>query len=171
MSFSPLVWSEDRNATFLIAEGNREKNPDSLKKIGSNFQVTEKSLTAEFKNPWDLLVEFTSARTANLAACGEKSEIPNWRREGFLNPFCHLMFKAVRSDSPPCGSNRESLNKTLSDAQLRLGLTRPQFAAKLNITIVTLANWERGRTKPARRLWKAVCRLRQEHLNDFFGGV
>jgi DNA-binding XRE family transcriptional regulator len=105
------------------------------------------------------LAEFNSARTTTLAACGENSQKQNWRREGFLNPFCHLVFKAVRYDSPPCDSNGEMLKRALSDAQLRLGLTRPQFAAKLNITVVTLANWERGRTKPARRLWKAVCRI------------
>jgi hypothetical protein len=46
-----LVWSEDRNATFLLAEGNPEKNRDFLKKIGSNFHVVEKSLTVEFKTP------------------------------------------------------------------------------------------------------------------------
>jgi hypothetical protein len=70
---------EAKNSTFLLAERNREKNRDFLKKIGSNFQVAEKSLTVEFKKPWNLLAEFNSARTTNLAACGEKSEISNWR--------------------------------------------------------------------------------------------
>jgi len=74
---------EAKDATFLLAEGNHEKNRDSLKKIGSNFHVADKSLAVEFKKPWNLLAEFNFARKTNLAACGEKSEISNWRREGF----------------------------------------------------------------------------------------
>jgi hypothetical protein len=74
-----------KNATILLTEGNREKNRDFLKKIGSNFHVAEKSLTVEFKNPWNLLAEFNSARTTNLAACGAKSEISHWRKGGDSN--------------------------------------------------------------------------------------
>ncbi len=77
---------EAKQATILLAEGNQEKNRDFLKKIGSNFQVADKSLAVEFKKPWNLLAEFNSARTTNLAAGGEKSEILNWRREGDSNP-------------------------------------------------------------------------------------
>ena len=83
---------EAKDATILLAEGNQEKKRDFLKKIGSNFQVAEKSLAVEFKKPWNLLAEFNSARTTTLAAGGEKSEILNWRREGDSNPksplFC-----------------------------------------------------------------------------------
>ena len=86
--FEPAIQfvSEAKNATLLLAEGNREKNRDFLKKIGSNFHVADKSLTVEFKNPLNLLAEFNSARTTNLAACGEKNEKSNWRREGDSNP-------------------------------------------------------------------------------------
>ena len=75
-----------KQATFLLAEGNHEKNRDFLKKIGSNFQMAEKSLAVEFKKPWNLLAEFNSARTTKHAASGEKSEIVNWRRGGDSNP-------------------------------------------------------------------------------------
>ena len=77
---------EAKHATILLAEGNREQKRDFLKKIGSNFQVAEKSLAVEFKKPWNLLAEFNSARTTKLAACGENSEKSNWRREGDSNP-------------------------------------------------------------------------------------
>ncbi len=72
---------EAKQATFMLAEGNREKNRDFLKKIGSNFQLAEKSLAVEFKYPWNLLAEFNSApHDHKLAVSGEKSEILNWRR-------------------------------------------------------------------------------------------
>ena len=77
---------EAKQATFLLAEGNHEKNRDFLKKIGSNFQVAEKTLAVEFKYPWNLLAEFNSARTSTFAVIGEKSEKSNWRRGGDSNP-------------------------------------------------------------------------------------
>ena len=70
----------------MLVEGNGEKNRDFLKKIGSNFQMAEKSLAVEFKKPWNLLAEFNSSRVTTNAASGEKSEIINWRREGDSNP-------------------------------------------------------------------------------------
>ena len=86
--FEPAIQfvSEAKQATILLAEGNREHNRDFLKKIGSNFHVADKLLAVEFKKPWNLLAEFNSARTTNLAACGEKSEKSNWRRERDSNP-------------------------------------------------------------------------------------
>jgi len=81
---------EAKQATILLAEGNQEKNRDFLKKIGSNFQMAEKSLAVEFKKPWNLLVEFNSAQIPKHAACGEISQKSNWRREGDSNPtFSH----------------------------------------------------------------------------------
>jgi hypothetical protein len=77
---------EAKQATILLAEGNQEKNRDFLKKIGSNFQMAEKSLAVEFKKPWDLLAEFNSAPMTKHAACGEISSKLNWRREGDSNP-------------------------------------------------------------------------------------
>ena len=86
--FEPAIQfvSEAKQATILLAEGNREKKRDFLKKIGSNFQVADKSLAVEFKKSWNLLAEFNSARITTLAVSGAKSEISNWRREGDSNP-------------------------------------------------------------------------------------
>ena len=77
---------EAKDATFLLTEGNQEKKRDFLKKIGSNFQVAEKSLAVEFKKPWNLLAEFNSARTTNLAACGENRLKVLWRKGWDSNP-------------------------------------------------------------------------------------
>ena len=76
---------EAKNATFLLAEGNPVKNRDFLKKIGSNFHVAEKSLTVEFKNPWNLLAEFNSDSTTILARQRGNPLESNWRREGDSN--------------------------------------------------------------------------------------
>ena len=86
--FEPAIRfvKEAKDATFLLAEGNQEKNRDFLKKIGSNFQVAEKSLAVEFKNPWKHLAEFNSELTTSIAPQREKLEKENWRREGDSNP-------------------------------------------------------------------------------------
>jgi hypothetical protein len=77
---------EAKQATILLAEGNQEKNRDFLKKIGSNFQMADKSLAVEFKKPWNLLAEFNSAPMIKLVACDEIPPKLNWRREGDSNP-------------------------------------------------------------------------------------
>jgi len=77
---------EAKDATFLLTEGNQEKKRDFLKKIGSNFQVAEKSLAVEFKKPWNLLAEFNSDLTTSNARQREISQKSNWRREGDSNP-------------------------------------------------------------------------------------
>ena len=76
---------EAKDATILLAEGNQEKKRDFLKKIGSNFQMAEKSLAVEFKKPWNQLAEFNSAPITKIAAGGEIRQKSNWRREGDSN--------------------------------------------------------------------------------------
>ena len=106
--FEPAIQfvQEAKNATILLAERNPEKNRDFLRKIGSNFHVAEKSLSVEFKSPWKIVADFNYQRSPVLAACGEKSQISNWRRgrdsnprdahasNGFqdrrIRPLCHL---------------------------------------------------------------------------------
>jgi len=77
---------EAKNATFLLAEGKPEQKRDFLKKIGSNFHVAEKSLTVEFKNPWNLLAEFNSDLASSKARQREIPQTNSWRREGDSNP-------------------------------------------------------------------------------------
>jgi len=70
---------EAKMGTILLAEGNSEQKRDFLKKIGSNFQMVEKSLVVEFKKPWNLLAEFNSAPITKHVACDEISSKENWR--------------------------------------------------------------------------------------------
>jgi hypothetical protein len=75
-----------KDATILLAEGNSERKRDFLKKIGSNFQVADKSLAVEFKNPWNLLADFNSDLSNTHARQRVKLPKSNWRREGDSNP-------------------------------------------------------------------------------------
>jgi site-specific DNA recombinase len=98
--FEPLMQfvSEAKNATFLLAEGNKEKNRDFLKKIGSNFDVAEKTLTVEFKKPWIYLAEFNSEPATIIARERGNPLESNWRREGDSNPrwvLAHSRFPGV----------------------------------------------------------------------------
>ena len=87
--FEPAIAfvNEAKNATILLAEGNPEKKRDFLRKIGSNFQLAEKRLSVELKNPWKIVADFNSASVSNTAACGENHKISNWRRGGDSNPI------------------------------------------------------------------------------------
>ena len=86
--FEPAIAfvNEAKNATFLLAEGNPEKKRDFLRKIGSNFQLAEKRLSVELKNPWKIVAEFNSDPVTTIAACGENPKISNWRKGRDSNP-------------------------------------------------------------------------------------
>ena len=77
---------EAKQATFLLSEGKPEGKRDFLKKIGSNFQVAEKSLTVELKKPWSYLADFNSEPSNTFAAGDQISLKSKWRREGDSNP-------------------------------------------------------------------------------------
>ena len=98
----------------MLVEGNGEKNRDFLKKIGSNFQVAEKSLTVEFKNPWNLLAEFNSDSTTSNARQREISQKSNWRRERDSNPRCP--FGACTLSRRVPSATRPSLHQTCTVA-------------------------------------------------------
>jgi DNA-binding transcriptional regulator YiaG len=51
------------------------------------------------------------------------------------------------------------LGKFLTEARLRLGLTREALAYRLKISLGTLINWERRRTKPSCRFWRIIHSL------------
>ena len=97
---------EAKQAILLLAKGNREKNRDFLKKIGSNFQVADKSLAVEFKNPWNLLADFNSDLSNTHARQREKSEKSNWRREGDSNPRYLLGMHAFQA----CALNHSAIS-------------------------------------------------------------
>ena len=86
--FEPAIAfiNEAKQATILLAEGNSEQKRDFLKKIGSNFQMANKSLAVEFKKPWNLLVEFNFDLKNENTRQREFSQKSKWRREGDSNP-------------------------------------------------------------------------------------
>jgi len=73
-----------------------------------------------------------------------------------MRPFCHLVFKAIRVDSPPCNQSREELAKALRGLRSTLNLVQHEMAKKLGVSLKTLKNWERGRTRPASKFWAGV---------------
>lgn len=83
-----------KQATFLLAEGNLEKKRDFLKKIGSNFQMADKSLAVEFKKPWNLLADFNSDSTTSTARQRKICPKSKWRRGGGFEPTILLRHNA-----------------------------------------------------------------------------
>ena len=49
----------------LAESGKPEENREKLKKIGSDFRISEKRLTFELKKPWEFLLNLNSARAEN----------------------------------------------------------------------------------------------------------
>jgi site-specific DNA recombinase len=77
---------EAKHASILLSEGKPEQKRDFLKKIGSNFQVAEKSLTVELLNPWQSVAEFNSDLVPVTAPQGENQKNERWRRGRDSNP-------------------------------------------------------------------------------------
>jgi hypothetical protein len=59
----------------LLAEQNRENYRDFLKIIGSNLKLAKKSLSVEFKNPWNIIAPGQTTSKIKLAE-GEGVEPP-----------------------------------------------------------------------------------------------
>jgi DNA-binding transcriptional regulator YiaG len=65
------------------------------------------------------------------------------------------VIKAVRVDSPPC-KNGQQLAEMLAEYRQQTKLTHAALATKLGISLGTLTNWERGRTRPGKKFWPAI---------------
>ena len=61
-------------------------------------------------------------KRTKISPCG-KLNSRKWRKGSFLNPYCHLVIKTVRVDSPPCQGGK-SLSDTLSECRTRLAEAR-----------------------------------------------
>ncbi len=48
---------------------------------------------------------------------------------------------------------------SLKAARVNAGFTQPQAAAKLNVAVSTLRNWEAGKTYPKQPQIEAMCQL------------
>jgi hypothetical protein len=71
---------EAKHAAILLSEGNSEQKRDFLKKIGSNFQVAEKSLTVKLLNPWQFVADYNSDPAHVIAPERDSAKNVNWRR-------------------------------------------------------------------------------------------
>jgi DNA-binding transcriptional regulator YiaG len=85
--------------------------------------------------------------------------LERWRKGSFLNPFCHLVLKAVRVDSPPF-QNPQSLAELLTEYRHQSKLTREELAMRLGVSLGSLTNWERGRTRPSKAFWAQIRSLK-----------
>jgi len=90
----------------------------------------------------------------------------NWRKGSFLRPFCYLVIKAVRVDSPPCQNSTQSLAELLTKHREKLSLSKATLAAKLGVSMGTLKNWEHGRTRPSRQFWPALKLFLKQNGNS-----
>lgn len=75
-----------------------------------------------------------------------------------MRPFCHVLIKATRWDSPPWRWGSVPFHKLLNQWRLESRLSQDAAAITLGVSLRTYQNWEHGRTKPSRMFWK---RLRQ----------
>jgi nicotinic acid phosphoribosyltransferase len=56
----------------------------------------------------------------------------------FLRPFCQLLIKGVRHDSPPYNGDPKRLTESLRNWRSNAQLTQDQLAARLDISRETL---------------------------------
>jgi DNA-binding XRE family transcriptional regulator len=76
-----------------------------------------------------------------------------------MRPFCHLVFQAVRVDSPPLEFNGQPLRKLLLESHLQVRLSRKALGTKLGVSTETIKNWEAGRVTPNKKFWPAIRTL------------
>jgi len=75
-----------------------------------------------------------------------------------MHPFCHLLLKAIRVDSPPLNEPGR-IQQFLKNRRSKANLSQSELAEKLGICEKTLWNWETGLTKPAKRFWPDLSRI------------
>ncbi|MCX5784500.1 MAG: recombinase family protein [Elusimicrobia bacterium] len=70
----------------LAESGKPDENREKLKKIGSNFRISEKRLTFELKKPWKFLLNFNSLRAREFGKMSKKQQCEKIRRGRDSNP-------------------------------------------------------------------------------------
>ena len=125
------------------------------------IQVAEKTLTVELKKTVEFIGRFQFCPDYHPRASARKSVGIELAENGDSEPLLPSGDQGHKARLAPCDSNSEKLQKPLTEARLRLGLKRAEFALKLRISSGTLRNWERGTTQPTRRLWQAVCHVKR----------
>jgi hypothetical protein len=98
--------------------------------------------------------EEISVTLCYLPPCKDMAK--GWRKGGVTRPFCHLLLKTIRVDSPPFAPNGKALHKLLLERRLEAKLTQEALATRLGVSLRTVKNWERGRNKPLKRFWPGI---------------
>ena len=80
-----------KQSEIVALRENRERCRDFLKKIGSNFQILERKLFFDFKNPYKIVAFAEPERSEGEANLTQNPEIVNWRRGWDSNPRARLL--------------------------------------------------------------------------------
>jgi DNA-binding transcriptional regulator YiaG len=59
-------------------------------------------------------------------------------------------------DSPPWQNSTQSLAELLTKHRAKSNLSWEALAAKLDVSLSTLKNWEHGWTQPSRQFWPKI---------------
>ncbi len=69
-----------------------------------------------------------------------------------MHPFCQLLLKAIRVDSPPF-NEPGYIEQVLKNHRLAANLSQVDLARKLGVSRKTLQNWEGGFSNPTKKFW------------------
>ena len=69
---------EANQAQNIALQKNPERIRDFLKKIGSNFQISDRTLFFDFKNAWKILADFNSSAQSAEATISENPKNEIW---------------------------------------------------------------------------------------------
>jgi len=74
-------------------------------------------------------------------------------------PFCHVTLRGRKPRDPAYPDELRTLGDHIRKRRLDLGLLQREVADQIGVTVFTIRNWERGRTRPAVRLMPAIIRF------------
>ena len=75
-----------KQAEIIALQENPEQGRDFLKKIGSNFRLSEQKLFCDFKNPFKITAEAEPRLWRGEATIAQNPNSENWRRGRDSNP-------------------------------------------------------------------------------------
>lgn len=74
-------------------------------------------------------------------------------------PFCQLILRGPKPLDPQYPTHPRTLGEHLLKRRLDLGLTRKDLGQRIGCNPWTVLNWERDRTRPARRFMPRIVEL------------
>ncbi len=89
-----------KQAEIIALQENPEQGRDFLKKIGSNFRLSEQKLFLDFKNPYKIIAFAEPERSEGEATPCGNSKIVKWRRGRDSNPRYQLSLVQSLSRRP-----------------------------------------------------------------------